>query len=57
MSTPVIVLILAVLAIVVAGLAWRRRSGAQRPHHLVMILLAILVILAGLGFIFTPHGH
>lgn len=58
MSTPLIVLIVAVLAIGVAGALWQRR-GNTRPHrhHLVMLLLALLVILAGLGIIFTPHAH
>lgn len=45
-----------VLVAVVAGASWRRRHGPHRRHHLTIVVLAVLILLAGLGVIFTSRG-
>jgi hypothetical protein len=47
---------LAILVIVIAGASWRRRGGARPPLHLSIIVLAVLVLFAGLGVIFLSRG-
>ena len=50
-----LLLAFAVLVIVVAGASWRRHGG-RPPLHLSILLLAALILLAGLGFIFVSRG-
>lgn len=51
-----LLLALAVLVIVVAGASWRRHGGTRPPLHLSILLLAALILLAGVGLIFVSRG-
>jgi hypothetical protein len=51
-----LLLALAVLVIVIAGASWRRHGRARPPHHISIIVLAMLILLAGLGVIFGSRG-
>lgn len=50
-----LLLALAVLVIVIAGASWRRHGG-RPPLHVSILLLAMLILLAGLGLIFVSRG-
>ncbi len=46
MTSPLIGLVLAVLAIVIAGASWRRRAGRPMSRRAQLILLAGLFVVA-----------
>jgi hypothetical protein len=56
MTTPLLVLLLAALAIVIAGRSWLQRGGRRISPAMRIIAIVVLVVVAA-GFTYDIFGH